>query len=161
MIQKQGTWGEIDLGSYIQSKDGTLWKVTGTQPDAIFIVNAQGQSHTMPRQPPATPITMFELTSAERSQLLSSILGATELVVLDEREGQAIRAQKRRLDPLRSKGAGALARARMHLEHTHGIYIDDQAVANSLPKLIEAHDAHHDDHTHLMVFPHHHAEKEK
>lgn len=132
MIERQGTWSEVVLGSYIRDRHGTAWKVERISAQKIQIGRPDVDSMTIERPCGASVVTILEPTEAEALDVVTKALDAEVLGVQDG-PGQPLK-----VGPFRVAKSSPDARSHLHI--LHGMYVADVKTPKGL---MEAHDADH------------------
>jgi hypothetical protein len=116
----QGTWGDLQIGSYMRDQTGVVWKVEKERDFHLLVVNRDGEKKHLKPRPPTTPVTLMGATEEEAARVLREKLGAQVIA-------RRAAGQKGWLCPaFPVKGAqGAMAEARSHLFMAHGIWTGD------------------------------------
>ena len=81
MIEKQGTWADLEIGAYLQDKNGVAWKVERVRDGHFGIVNRDKERHILPPRPASSPVTLLVPTEAEALTTMKATLGAAVLGV--------------------------------------------------------------------------------
>ena len=84
MIEKQGTWADLEVGAYLQDNNGVAWKVERARDGHFGIVNRQQERHILPPRPASSPVLLLVPTEAEAVEAMRSTLGAAVLGVETE-----------------------------------------------------------------------------
>lgn len=135
MTPRQGTWGELRVGSYMKDKNGQLWKVVAERDFHLQIQNREGRKVHLQPKPAATPVTIMDATEIEAHEAITTILGARNVAERKEPDG----VWNCPPFPTHSEGAG-IHFARSHLSLMHGMFVDD---VRTIKGLVEAHEASH------------------
>jgi hypothetical protein len=131
LIERQGTWDELDTHVYIKDRNGVTWKIAERQGDRFGIVNRAGNRAVLEPKPAKHPVTIVTPTEIEAWETLRDTLGAE---VLGQREDPASQWVVARFQP------NSKAFAPPHMTLFHGTYVGDIKTAVDMA---EAHDHSH------------------
>ena len=136
MMARQGIWAEVAPGTYVKSKDGTVWRITGYDAgtDRILLAGRGGATSSIPKPDRSVAVTILEPTEAEAIATATDALGAVT-IARTEPDG----SWRARPFPLSSKNGG-MDLARTHLKMFHGVWADD---VKTIAALVDCHDEHH------------------
>jgi hypothetical protein len=164
VIERPGTWGEVEAGTTLLSPTDLPLLIVLTKADAQGRVWYQAHDHikrniTIQPKPADAPVTLLEMTPEEAEAVATRGLGAER--VLDwEREARMPERAKRWVIPvLATSGKYALNQARDHLSWYHSTYSGSAEAGGfkTLKQILKAHQEMHEEC--FMDKPHTHKEK--
>jgi len=159
MIERPGTWGELEPGMLIEDKTGFAWLVTGRKRGWTELTSHLKRKKVLQPRPDDTPVTVLEATEEEALALAKHELGADYL--LNFRRHETLERQSKRwiVPAFPTKGRQALDRARAHVEWYHGGYAGKADYAGGFKTLKALTLAHQEMHEQMfMDGPHSHEE---
>jgi hypothetical protein len=139
---RQGTWGELKVGTTIQDKGGVQWLIAARDASGGYRIESEGGHHAVLKPKNRDyPMTIVEPTTQQAIDLVREGLGGTAEAYQDEPGGglyvgpfttAPAKQAKRRLEEAQS-----------HMFLLHGIYTGD---VKDYAGQVEAHEASHGDH---------------
>lgn len=162
MIQRPGTWGEVEAGVTLLSpteaplailktapgKNGALW---------YLAVDHNGREFKIAPKPSEEPVTILECTPEEAELYARLELKASHVLDIEQQRRMPERAKRWIVPPFPSRGRGALDHARTHIEWYHGAYGGSADYAGGFKTLKEIRAAHAQMHEeNFMDMPHTH-----
>lgn len=160
MIERGGTWGEVQVGTTLLSPTGLPLLCTRFEAGWYLLEDRNHHGYKVSPKPQAEPVTILEATQEEAEQNLIEMLGAYRMLDIETEKRVEARQHQWVVPALSIHGRYALDRARDHIDWYHGTYAAD-AINGGFKNLKEALAAHDEMHTPGNVFtdrPHIHKE---
>lgn len=165
MIERPGTWGEVQAGVTILSPTDLpllVVKTAATKKGLWYLaIDHNKYEYRIPPKPSDLSVKILEMDPGEAEMLVRTEFGAQRLLDREREARMPERAKRWIVPPLASKSRGALDLARTHVEWYHGTYggsADYAGGFKTLKQIREAHDQMHAEH--FMDKPHTHKEGE-
>jgi hypothetical protein len=83
MQPTRGSWGEVQVFSYIQDRNGKTWRVDKLSTTRVRLSDRDGRQVDILRPTPAKPVTIFIPTDEEARFTLAAALGARVMASRD------------------------------------------------------------------------------
>lgn len=160
MIERPGTWAEVDVGTTLLTPKKLPVIVTRRWPSGgIRVENRHHREILIPPKPAGHPVTILEATEEEAELLAKELLGAHRILDF-ETDKRIVQRNRLFLVPAfpSGRGKGKLEQARNHVDWYHGTYVGD-AVAGGFKTLVQITAAHAEMH-HVEFIDHPHTHKE-
>lgn len=163
MIEIQGTWGQVEVGTTMLTKTGLPVVVIRKEPDAkgrfwYLLHDCNKHKMRVTPKPPDRPVTLLECTPEEAEQYAKMGLGAERILDFEKEARMEERAKQWLVPPVPTKGTGALNKVRDHIQWYHGTYAGsaENGGFKSLKQILAAHEEMHE--AVFMDRPHTHKE---
>lgn len=161
MIERIGTWAEVDIGTTLLTRTGLPVIVVGKERGWIRIEDRNHHKTSVPPKPADDPVTILEMTEAEALDEVRLQLGAYRYLDFETEARMEKRAPQWLVPPFPRKGQpNALADARNHVDWYHGTYAGDAQAYGGFKTLTQITAAHEEMHeSAFMDRPHQHREE--
>jgi hypothetical protein len=119
MHATRATWGEVEPRTYIQDRNGKIWRVDMLSNDRARLIDSDGKQVDIVRPLPGREVMILSPTVEEARYTLASALGARVLAIKDDNGKYAC--------PPPSSWTIEEARwhmDRFHRSHTQGMSVD-------------------------------------
>jgi hypothetical protein len=161
MIERPGTWSEVEVGVTLLSPTGQPLLCTRFEQGWYLLEDRNHHKVRVAPKPADAAVTVLEVTPEEAERNLVELLGAHRLLDLETEKRVEQRQHQWEVPSFPVKGQrDALTRARDHVDWYHGTYSGD-AIGGGFKTLAEITAAHEEMHTPGNVFtdkPHVHKE---
>lgn len=160
MIERPGTWAEIEVGMTVLTRTELPVICTGRERGWTRFEDRNHHEYRMPPQPDDKVVTILEATEEEAESWARQMLGAHRVLDIETEKRVEKRALRWIVEPFPVKGQrNALNRARDHVDWDHGTYSGDAAAYGGFKNLVEITRAHEEMHEMgFMDRPHTHKE---
>jgi hypothetical protein len=161
VIERVGTWGEVDVGTTLLSPQKLPMIVVQRWPSGgLRLENQHHRSFLVAPKPANAPVTLLESSPEEAELLLMERLGAHRMLAFETDKRTPERNALFIVPAFPAKGTyDALPRARDHVDWYHGCYSGDAQYAGgfrNLAQISAAHDQMHE--SGFIDHPHTHKE---
>lgn len=161
MIERPGTWGEVEQGVTILAPNQRPLYVVRTAETKkgrwLLVIDHLKNEFRISPKPSGGPVSILEMTDEEAELVVTEKLGAHRILDAERERRMPERAKLWIVPPFPAKGRGALDHARTHVEWYHGGYAGEAQYAGgftTLKQIREAHSQMHDQQ--FMDMPHTH-----
>ena len=81
MIARETCWKAVQVGSYVEDQNGGIWKVEDFRydDDSVRLLNREGKAGKIPWPADDKPVTIWEPSMKDATELITKILNAVEL----------------------------------------------------------------------------------
>jgi hypothetical protein len=161
VIERPGTWGEVEVGVTVLSPTGLPLLCTRFERGWYLLEDRNHHARRVEPKPADAPVTILEVSPEEAEKGVVEMLGAHRMLDIETEKRVEQRQHQWQVPPFPRKGErDALTRARDHVDWYHGTYAND-AINGGFRTLVEITAAHEEMHTPGNVFtdkPHVHKE---